>query len=436
MKIMPIISANAQITNNRSQIQTSSQPSFEGFRTPKVKGNSLQKLREDLASQLFVNPEDIAPLTKSLHSSKTAFVSQLIRRFAKGKDASNQELGQAGLEKVKEVLFASKDITHNHISLIKHSNYNIDELRRIYDAIADSPEKNELLGKLIKTAQNKSSKTEIHPFAMKEYLEMKQAPELNKNFELYRPFIEAYSDYPHAAKMLVQELEKKSYNPEYYQKFADVTAMKKNYSMLNLVDEKVLTENYSHEGLQILGRIDKEYSQKAIYSNSQPEFLTSIYRTTTQDNVQIRDAVVKKFVRPVPSSQVEEKASIETLDYIFNSIDYRPEVRKFIENAVDNDIAVSSPEVLSEIISNVDLNRVNKNIPNLKRIVSQNKNNSKMLIKELNENIDNTKYLKKRGIKLERQKLRDSQLRLISPIKYSFKKAVLNFKEKLIDILN
>lgn len=440
MRIMPISVSNKQaVSRNQSQSNYSSQPSFEGgmkdimkkMSNSKIKENALRTLREHLAGRINVEPEELAPLTKSLNSRKTAFVSHLIRRLGQ---EENVQLGAPALEKIKETLLDTGFVTRNHISLIKHSNYTVEELSRIYKAVKDSPQKNELMSKLLNTAQDSSKKTHINSFAMKEFLEMKQVPELNRNYALYKPFIEVNAEFPHAAKVLTQQLENKTFNPEYYKKIADITSMKKKFDSIKLVDDKVLTNNYSHEGLTVLGRLDIEYSSKGKYIDTQSEFLTSIYKSTNEKNSEIRNAIIKRLVKDVPVSQVENKASIETLDYIFNSVDYRPDVRKFVEIVLDKNINISSPEMLSEIISKVNLNKVNENLPNLKRIIRLSKNDNNKLIKLLNENIENTNYLKKCEVRFERQELRDGSLKYTNPMKYKFQKAVLNFKERLLDL--
>lgn len=186
MKITPInYSQNQQLVRQNNVYQSTnylSQPSFEGFKNPFKKSVKLDN------------------------------------------DAKNKVLS------ITDNMI--KKVRYNHISLLKHTNYSAQDLKDICMIADKAPFKLELMGKLAHTAYDDSKRTRLSAKAMKDFLQSGYASEFNKNYELYRTYIELNADDSYIAKALEQELDLKTFKASKYKQEYELKIIQDKYPNL------------------------------------------------------------------------------------------------------------------------------------------------------------------------------------------------------------
>lgn len=345
---------NGFYANNRNK--NNSQVNFKSGRIDVIKYALNKKKcvdRHMIANFLDIpsRSELLSGINAPLKRYRAGFLFRLADKFMSQKAKLSNEQQMIEKSNIFSLYSEVKYPTNAHKKLIYNNNYSIGEIRDIIVASKNKKYLLELAEKII-TLYKGVERKEPSIETVKSFMNMKYAKKVNKNFDLYKPFIELNRNLESAAYKLDIEIMTKSSSIAQAKDVLSVIKLKETSPFFNTLTEKKAIENYSPARINLMDSMHRAYFGNTDYARQRmlinPNLLDSIYVSTNESNYKIRRAIISD------AKSSEGRISPESLLELFDKVDADSQAHKSVKYLMMESNRIFNPKNYNTLLDEVN----------------------------------------------------------------------------------
>ena len=205
---------------------------------------------EQTSTILGIDSEKLINAAKGKTIGQINFLDTLSNRFNSHNFYISKEERESG-ELVMDLFNRIKNPKKEHVSFVKHMNMSMTDIKKCFDKCKDNPEKIGQLENVCEKLDNIAGKNDLTI----QIVESPNMAEYVENIDKYIPHFSAYKDTKGIIENLDKQMETKTVDLTSKVKEKQINQILKNYPNTSGLNEEILSNNYSREGIDILNTI-------------------------------------------------------------------------------------------------------------------------------------------------------------------------------------
>lgn len=381
---------------------------FKGFNTqPFSRYSSRLSQREFngacsyIGNLLNETPSRIQAVALNVDPSRMSLLKQLARNYR----MRNSELPLNKREEKEDLFQIFKSITKpmpEHFDILRRFQGGFDSIKNIFSSAKDEKSLefvSELQRNVLRDVPNQSN-------LIVGILSSKYKTMFMENIAQFKSYFKLNSKKENVMKDLEAGIEKQCFDGKKYDAELAVNRLMQFKTVRDYVEplKSSLTNNYTPERGRFLWSLVNDFLyRKTDTKVIKKDDILDLFKSTNTENIKLRLAVLDNFKY---NAQKFDNNELKELKKLLNKIEKDKEVKNFVQNTVEQGLAVNSVSELNSVIKSTDVKKANYFFDNVRRIVALSEGKERQ--NALKTELENPFFLPKQERKTKIWKVRDN----------------------------